>query len=588
MCGIAGIVDYNRPSGFYAKTLEQMRDALHHRGPDEQNILLLPHVGLSHTRLSIIDPQGSHQPLASPDGRWVLTYNGEVYNYLELRREIKDRWNFKTQGDTEVVMAAWALWGSKSLHRLNGMFAFFIWDSLEKRGFLVRDRLGIKPAVWSYNSGIFSFASEAKALISVKSDDTRINEHAVLEYLAAPFFSGVFSPMFAGIENLQPGTFLEISQGGVKSRTWSDYRLDIDDGYAPDLYEPLRDSIRRTLVSDMPICTFLSGGFDSTLITKQVKELGSTPLDAYTIVFPEQGQFEYDDAVMTNANDTPYAIDFAKNAGIQHHLVMTETKTLADRIKSIAISNDALPAWEQELAQNALSQAAGRQYKVVLVGDAADETHYGYHFLLDPHTTATPANVINRFVHDGFINKARMADPIGHFDDLYKNLCASQGYAWGKNAEDNILATTYLIVKRWLPRLLHNGDIHTMNHSLEARVPFGDTDLLDIARRISPHKAYSAGQEKHWLRQCSQGLLPDNIRLRKKSALPKDQNVSLIYKNELRQALQSSGDFLRHFVDMDKVSALCAIEKHNNEKEHALMFRLICIAHWRNHYNVAI
>lgn len=588
MCGIAGIIDYNAPSITYQRSLEKLKNRLLHRGPDKQNIAIFTHGGLVHTRLSIIDPQGSQQPLKSEDGRWIMTYNGEIYNYRELKREIGDRWKFETQGDTEVVMAAWSLWGKESLLRLNGMFAFFIWDTHQNKGYLVRDRLGIKPVVWTYHSGAFMFASEAKALIALKNGDIRVNEDSILEYLTAPFFSGITSSMFSGIENLQPGALIEVNQRGIFTSVWADYRLDISDDPIVDLYHALQNAINHTLVADVPLCTFLSGGFDSTLITHQANEKLGGKLEAYTITFTDQENFQYGDTVMTNSNDTPYAVDYARSAGIKHHLVMAETSKLAERIKAVAITNDALPAWEQELAQSALSQAAGKDYKVVLVGDAADETHYGYHFLLDTYATATPSHLMNRFVQDGFINSKRMKNPVGHFDDVYKNFCSHQGYKWDGNAHDNILATTYLIVKRWLPRLLHNGDIHTMKYSLEARVPFGDIDLLEMARKISPYQAYRDGQEKHWLRECSRGLLPENIRVRKKSALPKAQNVASVYKSELSKALKESADFLGYFVDLNIISSLCAQETEPNEKERALMFRLICLAHWRNHYNVVI
>lgn len=586
MCGIAGVIDYSAPPSSYRGLLSKLQSTLRHRGPDEQSIAMISYGGLVHTRLSVIDLKGSHQPLTSYDGRWILTYNGEIYNYRELKYEIGDRWHFCTQGDTEVVMAAWALWGANCLPRLNGMFSFFIWDNFDNKGYLVRDRLGIKPAVWSYQSGIFAFASEAKALIDTIVLDVRVNEQSILEYLVAPFFSGVSSSMFSGIENLQPGTLLEVSQTGILVQPWADYRLDVQDGQPSDIKDTLKEAVRRTLVADVPICTFLSGGFDSTLITNQALENIGSPIDAYTISFPDQDKFEYGDAVMTNDNDTPYAIAYAQEAGVNHHLVMAETVTLAERLKTISITNDALPAWEQELAQSALSQAAREKYKVVLVGDAADETHYGYHFLLDPQATERPENVINRFVQDGFINKQQMKNPFQHFDDMYRNFCAAQGYKWGNDPYGNIIATTYLIVKRWLPRLLHNGDIHTMSHSLEARLPFADTSLLECARKISPHQAYRNGQEKYWLRECSRGLLPENIRVRKKSALPKDQNVQAVYKYELTKALKKNADFLGHFVDLNRVSEICNPETRQNEKERALMFRLICLAHWREHYKL--
>ncbi len=583
MCGIAGIVDYAQPADRHKNRLVHMQRLLRHRGPDAQGILLHKHAGLAHTRLALLDISRSSQPLGSEDGRWSLTYNGEVYNYRELRTELKSGWNFRTHGDTEVVLAAWAKWGIASLPRLNGMFAFFVWDNLEQKGWLVRDRLGVKPIHWKSTTEGVEFASEAKALVSLTP---RVNEQAVLEYLAVPCFSGVASSMFAGIESLPPGGLLEISRTGLRQQDWGTYCPEVKTDYAPDLANVLSNAVQRTLIADVPSCTFLSGGFDSTLITALAAKYSAQPPDTYTITFPEQGQFNYQQSTMTNADDTPYAIAAAHELGLSHHLVPATQETLAERIRQIAVINDALPAWEQELAQHCLSQAASQKYKIVLVGDAADETHYGYHFLLDPVASASPANLIRKFGHTDIINPARMENAAGYFDDQYRRLALHYGYSWSDNPLDNTLATTCLIIKRWLPRLLHNGDIHTMNFSLEARVPFADSELLDLARRIPPSLAYRAGEEKSWLRHCSKGLMPEEIRLRKKSALPKDMKATYIYKSELRRLLPDNVDFISYFVRMTAVERLIQAESQPTENESALLFRLLCLCHWRQHYGV--
>jgi asparagine synthase (glutamine-hydrolysing) len=585
MCGIAGIIDYTRPLTAYADKLAEMQARLRHRGPDAQGVVTFDHAGLVHTRLSIIDLAGSRQPFTSADGRYAITYNGEVYNYRALRDALKTHWNFQSNGDTEVVLAAWATWGPSCLEKLNGMFAFFIWDRQDRQGWLVRDRLGIKPLVYTEQTGMLAFASEAKALAGLFAP-VKANEDAILEYLAAPFFSGVASSMFSGIETLQPGQMLSISRAGVRLTQWADYRLDIDHRHQPDLAGTLRSAITHTLVSDVPVCTFLSGGFDSTLIAALAQQGSDNKLDSYTITFEGQDGFSYSDSTMTNADDTPVAIAAANEIGSLNTLVMAPRQTLMDRVKQIAIANDALPAWEQELAQNQLSAAASQDYKVVLVGDAADETHYGYHFLLDPMASSSPQNVMARFSHDRFINPARLAMPAAHFDAQYRQFVAQNGYAFGTSANDDILATTYLVVKRWLPRLLHNGDIHTMQYGLEARVPFGDIHLLEQARQIAPHHAYRDGQEKSWLRACAKGLMPENVRTRKKSALPKDQNVAALYQQELRRILMADDGFIGYFIDRDKALDLC--DRAPDEKDRALMFRIICLSHWQTHYKVAI
>jgi len=261
------------------------------------------------------------------------------------------------------------------------------------------------------------------------------------------------------------------------------------------------------------------------------------------------------------SDDLPFATYAAHELGIQHELVTISQDSLSDRLKRIALQNDLLPAWEQEIAQDALACAASNKYKAILVGDAADETHYGYHFLLNARS---PAEIISNLSWAP-IHKSHLSRPVAYFNEKYQSQFNS---------------LTSLIVKRWLPRLLHNGDIHAMASGLETRVPFADIELLKLAERIDPQ----SGANKAALRSSSRGLLPEKIRTRKKSALPKAPHGGRVYQKILESQFL---DIAEHWLDMDTFSR--SLKKPLlTEPEQALMFRLAALGHWVEHYNVSL
>ena len=591
MCGIAGIVRFDRPAGDSHPAVKLMLNRLRHRGPDGSHVAVNSFAALGNTRLSFLDQANGSQPMASPDGRWHLTYNGEVYNWRELREELRDHWQFRTECDTEVVLAALASWGETALPRFNGMFALFLWDEQTHRGLAARDRLGVKPFVYSYERGVFTFASEAKALIATFDSSPRADADAVLEYLVAPYFSGVERPMFESLRHLLPGQCLHLSRGALAQSTWWDWqqpdelRLDRAE-LAASLAGRLQRSMHRTLRSDHPMGTFLSGGLDSTLLTSLAARFNGAGLQTFAIQFQEQAEFDYDRSLIVRSDDTPYANKAAREIGTNHTSVSVNRNGLPDELRHISTINDTLPAWEQELAQHHLARAArAAGLRSVLVGDAADETHYGYPFLLDTEVTRAPENILQRFGHPP-LNR--------HFDDScrrlaghYREIAEAGGYRWDTSLSC-LLATSYLIVKRWLPRLLQNGDLHTMAFSVEARVPFTDTEILELSQSVHPSLALHAGSEKNLLRQAAIGLMPEANRVRPKSALPKDQRSGSIFKRECIRAIEASGDFLGVWLDLRAVNELCRPERLLTESERALLFRVVCLHHWRQCYNVRL
>lgn len=598
MCGIAGIINYQSNSRFADKA-PVLLSSLRHRGPDAQATQYFSKAVLVHTRLAVIDIKHAHQPFACSKQRYHIVYNGEVYNHTELRSELEAVWPFKGRSDTEVVLAAYVHWGEKCLLRLNGMFAFFIWDEHLKVGFAARDLLGVKPFAYQVKRGEFCFASEAKALVAISQEPIKADREAIIEYLLAPYFSGVETSMFDGIEYLQPGYCLSLNEAGIQLRQWQDYQLCADiiaeQEYLGTLRQLITKAVERTTLADVPLATYLSGGFDSTLISSLIKKgvkKGETVQDeaaaflkSYTVRFEAQAEIDYQQSLIVRSDDSPFASMAAEEIGLEQEFVDINNLMLKNSFSDLVKTNDALPAWEQEFAQYHLAQSAAKEYKVVLVGDAADETHWGYPFLIDEQATSSPAAILERFSIPDLVCGSK--DVLKQqFAQKYEALAKAAGYSW-ETQEDRSLATAYLIVKRWLPRLLHNGDIHAMCHSLEARVPFADIDLLDFARKIHPQLGFKQQREKAFLRRACEGLLPEAIRTRPKSALPKAQSVARLYQHLAHQALLDAGEFIGQFLHVASLKKLCEPDRPLSEMERALLFRVISLALWQQHYEVS-
>ncbi|MBB5036566.1 asparagine synthase (glutamine-hydrolyzing) [Prosthecobacter dejongeii] len=586
MCAIAGIIAPHLETEVAAEKLQTMLRRMRHRGPDGSGIQRRPNCVLGANRLAQVDAFGGQQPMSSPDGRWTLVFNGEIHNHRTLRQDLAEHWPFITQSDTEVLLAALVTWGEQALRRLNGMFAFFLWDTQKNEGLAGRDRLGVKPFVWMPYADGLAFASEAKALIEILPGRPQIHAKAVLEYFVAPCFSGVAEPMFAGMYHLPPGHLLSLREGRMEQRAWwrYDLRRSVNED-AESLQQTLHDllprTVARTLDTDTRAAVFLSGGLDSTLLAACAKSHNVTC--GYTIVFEGQPHFDYAKALMVKSDDVPFAAEAAREIGLNHHLVPVSRATLADDLRTLAIQNDALPAWEQELAQHHLARAVSTQYRAVLVGDAADETHYGYGFMLDDISICGPAILLCRFGSPKLNPSMEGAalDLIHH----YSHLMTEAGHG-NNNRADRLRGITHLIVQRWLPRLLHNGDIHTMAHGLEARVPFADAELLELAVQIHPDLALHGGMEKSLLRRAAKGLMPETARVRRKSSLSKDDACTRIYQQEAQKALDASSQLLSHWLDLQALRQLCHPAYTPTEMERALLFRVICFHHWATAYHV--
>jgi asparagine synthase (glutamine-hydrolysing) len=368
---------------------------------------------------------GGSQPMVSVDGRWAITYNGEVFNYRECAPNSATAGTFAA---TATLKSSSPQWHCGDARRCRGSMECLPCSSGRPHttGFGARDRLGVKPFVYSSNERCFAFASEAKALVSARP---AADIDAILEYLVAPYFSGVQHTPFAGVACLPPGHCCMIDVNGLRIDRWWRYELHgTDSEPRPDqVAMRLTESVSRTAHTEHRLASFFSGGLDSTLITSLAARNGGPRPTAYTVQFEDQTLFDYAHSRIVQTDDTPFAIRAARTLGVEHHLVHVDRKHLAEDLRTLAVINDALPAWEQELAQHHLARHAAAECKVALVGGRGrDETHFGYSFLLDHEATRNPEGVMQRFGMPP-IQRNLCPDPLAHFAEQYRAVAADSG-----------------------------------------------------------------------------------------------------------------------------------------------------------------
>jgi asparagine synthase (glutamine-hydrolysing) len=373
MCGICGVVLGDRAESVSEAVVRAMCAAISHRGPDDEGIFLDRFVGLGARRLSIIDVEGGHQPISSEDGSVTAAYNGEIYNFRELREELQARGHsFATRADTEVLVHGWEEFGVDVVQRLRGMFAFAIWDARAEELFLAVDRFGIKPLYWAAGTGAFVLGSELSCVLASGLVDRELDHQALAEYFAVGYIPAP-STILRGVKKLPPATRMRLKPGSEPSldRYWSPPSAREADGgdverIRADLLDALRDAVRSHLVSDVPLGAFLSGGIDSSVIVALMAEASSEPVRTFSIGFPDAEHDELDKARLVAAR---YATD--------HHELVVEPSGV-DVLPKL-VSHFAEPfADASALPTYHVSSLAAQSVKVALSGDGGDELFVGY------------------------------------------------------------------------------------------------------------------------------------------------------------------------------------------------------------------
>jgi asparagine synthase (glutamine-hydrolysing) len=523
------------------------------RGPDAGGVWINRHVGLGHRRLAVIDLAGGVQPMqAEEEGRTTacLIYTGEVYNFVELRDELKRLGHrFNTRSDTEVVLRGYLQWGEKVVEHLNGMFAFAIWDVLTEELFLVRDRMGVKPLFYYPTADGVLFGSEPKAILAHPSVQPRVNKDGFREILVLA--KSPESTIYAGMCEVRPGQVVRVNRNGItKRRYWMLTARRHEDDLLRTIgtvTELLEDIIQRQIVSDVPLCSLLSGGLDSSAVTAMAHRAIGVQQDerirSFSVDFADHGAaFVAGD--FHKSSDTPFVRDFVDHVGSDHTEVVLDSRELADRgLNRAVIQASDFPlslSGDMFSSLYRLFQAVRAESTVALSGESADEVFGGYAWFHDrkavdtatfPWLATTGGTFDGRQVLDADLLE-RLNLP--EFEaDSYAQAIAETPIQKGEDAvERRMREISYLHLTRFVQFLLDRKDRMSMAVGLEVRVPFCDHRLVDYVFNIPWHLKTFDGREKSILRAAARELLPNSIVERQKNPYPSTQDPA--YEKAIR------------------------------------------------------
>jgi len=554
MCGIAGFTRFNSPVGDEA-TLKKMGRAITHRGPDASGEYLDESVGLCHRRLSIIDLSASGtQPMHSSDNRYVISFNGEIYNFLSLRADLEQQgYQFNTHTDTEVILALYQTEGQSMLSKLNGMFAFAIWDKHDKTLFLARDRVGKKPLYYLNDGKDFIFASEIKSILAIPGIKKALRYDAVYDFFEYQYIPDP-KTIFNNIFKLEPGHWMQVDAQGIKNGQYWDISFahitaKSESQLSGELLDLIRECTHRRMISDVPLGAFLSGGIDSSGVVGLMAEKESKPVTTCSIGFDVE-----------KYNEVEFARIVADKFKTDHHEFVVQS-TVQDNLEKIVAYFDE-PFADQSLVPTFfVSELARQQVTVALAGDGGDEIFAGY----EKYSVDRIENNL-RSIFPGFLRRSLFSrlsrlfvnsghtvfrkagsllhslslDPARGFylsnsnfgDALWNKVInddtrrALHGYHpsaitehfYNKADTDNhVSKILYTDTKTYLPGdILVKVDRMSMAHSLEVRAPLLDYQLIEFAARIPASLKLNKGEKKFILKQCFKPILPDDILYRKK------------------------------------------------------------------------
>jgi len=584
MCGICGELRFDKQPA-RLETVQRMMDKLTRRGPDSAGHFRDGVLALGHRRLSIIDlSERANQPMRDDKLGLSIVFNGTIYNYPQLRDELLSKgYSFFSSGDTEVIIKAYAEWGEACVERLHGMFAFAIWDSKNQVLFLARDRLGIKPLYYSRTQGQFRFASNTQALLAAGGVDTSIDPVALHHQFTLHAVIPAPRTILNGIRKLPPGYIMTVRPDGSSSsrpywelRSCRPAQAKTEQEWIDAIHEKLKQAVeKRKVIADVPVGVLLSGGLDSSLLVGLLAEAGVSDLRTFSIGFEDIGEekgseFEYSDQVVERFNT-------------QHHKIHIPNADVLKRLPE-AVQNMAEPMFGQDaVAFYLLSEQVSKQIKVVQSGQGADEVFGGYFWY--PLMNQASGTDLERFAHNYFDRDhdefLEMVTDRYQGED-YTGRYVAQRFAsiQGDEFMDRVfnLDVTTLIVDDPVKRV----DNMTMAWGLEARVPFLDHELVELAAQMPPQlKLKDNG--KYVLKAIARGLLPDAVIDRPKGYFPMPalKYVRGEFYEFMREILNSETCRQRGLYDRVYVEKLLAApEEHFTRIQGSKLWHLSLLEYW--------
>ncbi len=572
MCGISGFFhakrDFTKERAKYQEILDSMNDRIRRRGPDDSGTFLSPHFGLAHVRLSIVDLVTGHQPMfKTVQGQtWGIVYNGELYNTDELRQELKSLGHtFETASDTEVILTSYLEYGPEFVTKLNGIFAIAIMDPVQDRLILYRDRAGVKPLFYTVAEETVVFSSELKGLLCFPGIKPRISKNGLNEIFSIGPARTSGTGVFEDVYEVPPGHYLICAPDHCRQDCyWKLESHPHEDSYEKTIETTaflVEDSIRRQMVSDVPVCTFLSGGVDSSLVSSIcAQELKKQNKRLTTFSFDFVGNKENFKAnSFQPSQDRPYVEQMVSYLNSDHHFLECSTRAQAELLKDSVLAHD-LPAMaDVDSSMLYFCSQVSPLCKVALTGECADEIFGGYPWFhreecFKAHTFPWTMDLKARQVllKDDFLGELHMEE---YARRTYEASLAQTPALPGESpTEARRREISWLNLRWFMQTLLNRMDRTSMYSGLEARVPFADHRIIEYLWNVPWEMKAKDNVVKNLLRQAGRGMLPDEILFRRKSPYPKtyDKAYETLLAGKVRDILEDTSSPILQFIDREK------------------------------------
>lgn len=566
MCGIAGIITGNYDLREKKPLIERVSSTLKMRGPDAKGEYVTKNTALIHRRLSVIDVERGAQPMHF--GKYVIVYNGEIYNTDEVRNLLKTYgYEFETHCDTEVVLKAYDKWQEESVKKLNGIFAYAVYNKEEGSLFLARDRIGVKPCFYSLKKDLFAFASRIESLLCIPEIKPVVDERGLNEIFMLGPAKSIGSGIFKDIQELPPASYLTYKNGSVDVKTYwqlkaRDWNENLDETVEHTKFL-VKDAIERQLVSDVNLATFLSGGLDSSIISKvaadKYKNQGKI-LQTYSVDYVDNDIY-FKKSLFQPNKDSDYIGLMADYIGSNHHNIVLENSLVAQALKPATIARGVPAFADVDSSLLLFCKEVKKDVTVCLSGECADEIFGGYpwyhrkEILFEDcfpwaRSTAARRNILK----DGFLPRGEE-----YIDNAYRNTLQKTSYLPQDNKTERRMREMFMLNLDWfMQTLLARKDVMSMESSLEVRVPFCDYRLVEYAYNMPWSMKALDGREKGILRKAFENDLPYEIAWRKKSPYPKTHNP-VYFKcvcDLVKSALEDKETPLNEMIDKTSVYQL--------------------------------
>ena len=587
MCGIAGWLDWEKDIS-ESDCISAMSESLRRRGPDESGIYVDKNICLIHRRLVVVDPENGKQPMTFNfnDRKYTVVYNGELYNTDEIRRELEGLgYSFRGHSDTEVLLKSFVQWGKDCVNKLNGIFAFAVWDDTNKELFLARDRIGVKPLFfYFYNDGII-FASEIKTLLCNPIVKPVVDEVGLKEI----FFMGPGrtpgNGVIKGVEELKPGEYMVFSKNKtIKNFYWKLQAKEFEDSLSVAIEKTrflVTDSINRQLVSDKPLCCFLSGGLDSSIISKVASDYyrkENKTLCTYSVDYVDNEKYFKKNKYQPNS-DLEYINIMVNYIKSNHKTVTLSNGTLANALYDSTLARDLPGMADIDSSLLLFCKEIKKDFTVALSGECADEIFGGYPWYHDREILfdetfpwSRSLNIRRNILKEGFLKSGE-----NYVQEKYLSTIKDVPKLNGESKLNARMREMFILNIKWfMQTLLDRKDRMSMYNGLEVRVPFCDYRIVEYAFNMPWEIKALNGREKGVLREAMKGILPYEIIYRKKSPYPKTHNPVYMkaVSDKVKTILQDKTSVLSSILDYNKVVDLIENEEKVNENWYGQLMRV--------------